>query len=209
MTTTEAQEEDLLGLVATPSQTAGPYLSIGTQWNANGRAVPEGTPGEIRLSGSVTDGAGVAVTAALLEFWQAGPDVRFGAGSGPPGRGVQAARWTGWTAWTGFTRALTNADGRYSMWTVKPGATALGDAAVLPEMEAPHINGSIFARGLLQRLVTRIYFGDEAERNAADPVLRGVADANERARLVATWIDGGYRFDIRLQGEEETPFFVP
>ena len=95
------------------------------------------------------------------------------------------------------------------MWTVKPGATALGDAAVSSEMEAPHINVSIFARGLLQRLVTRIYFGDEAERNAADPVLRGVADANERARLVATWIDGGYRFDIRLQGEEETPFFVP
>ena len=73
--------------------------------------------------------------------------------------------------------------------------------------QAPHIDVSVFARGLLKRVVTRIYFADEAERNATDPVLAGLSDPNARATLIADVTDDGYRFDVRLQGERETVFF--
>jgi protocatechuate 3,4-dioxygenase alpha subunit len=75
-------------------------------------------------------------------------------------------------------------------------------------MQAPHIDVSIFARGLLKRLVTRVYFSDEAEANAADPVLGSIADEAERRTLVAEVADGAAHFDIRLQGDEQTAFFV-
>ena len=74
--------------------------------------------------------------------------------------------------------------------------------------QAPHIDVSVFARGLLQRLVTRIYFPDEAEANVADPVLRSIADPVGRASLVAAPVGGELRFDIHLQGDEETVFFA-
>jgi protocatechuate 3,4-dioxygenase alpha subunit len=91
---------------------------------------------------------------------------------------------------------------------VKPGriASAPGDEAA---GEAPHVNVSIFARGLLQRLVTRIYFDDEQVANEQDPVLSGIGEPGRRGRLIAASSGDGYRFDIRLQGEEETPFFLP
>jgi protocatechuate 3,4-dioxygenase alpha subunit len=178
-----------VSLVPTPSQTAGPYVEIGMAWNSGGRIVPAGTPGELCVSGVVTDGEGTLVTDAALEFFQADPS------------GIYASRDVA-GGWTGFTRSLTDAAGRYVLWTVKPGRAA-GSA------EAPHVDVSIFARGLLQRLVTRIYFDDEQEANAEDPVLSAIADPATRSRLVAAAAPDGYRFDIRLQGEEETPFFVP
>ena len=75
-------------------------------------------------------------------------------------------------------------------------------------MQAPHIDVSVFARGLLKRLVTRVYFPDEAEANEADPVLSSIEDPEARATLVARQQDGALRFDIRLQGEGETTFFA-
>ncbi len=99
----------------------------------------------------------------------------------------------------GFTRALTDVKGHYAITTVKPGGVG---------PEAPHISISIFARGLQQRLVTHVYFADEAAANAADPVLAAI-DPARRSRLLAEPAPDGYRFDIVLQGEEETPFFVP
>jgi protocatechuate 3,4-dioxygenase alpha subunit len=190
-------------LVPTPSQTAGPFVEIGMRWNATGRLVPAGTPGEICLSGLVRDGAGAPVSDAALEFWQADPAGRY---DGYPGGGD----------WTGFARAFTGKDGRYVLFTVKPGAfRGAGDSA----REAPHVNISIFARGLLHRLVTRCYFDDEKEANAADPVLSSVADPPTRSRLLASLLETGnplatpgetaYRFDICLQGDAETPFFLP
>jgi protocatechuate 3,4-dioxygenase alpha subunit len=191
-----------MNLVPTPSQTAGPFVEIGMRWNASGRLVPAGTPGEICLSGLVADGAGAPVTDAALEFWQADP----------------AGRYDGHLAggdWTGFARAFTGKDGRYALFTVKPGAFQDGGASA---HEAPHVNISIFARGLLQRLVTRCYFEDQREANATDPVLSTV-DPPVRSRLLASRVETGnllaapgdtcYRFDICLQGDEETPFFFP
>jgi protocatechuate 3,4-dioxygenase alpha subunit len=97
----------------------------------------------------------------------------------------------------GFGRCPTDADGRWEIVTRKP-APAAG--------EAPHVAVAVFARGLLHRVPTRIYFGDEADANAADPLLCAL-DADRRATLIATAEDGAYRFDIHLQGDHETVFF--
>jgi protocatechuate 3,4-dioxygenase alpha subunit len=178
----------------TPSQTAGPFLHIGLSWPDGAEVVADGTAGSIVLRGRVTDGAGEPVTDALVETWQADADGRFAHPDDP--RGAVPARFRG------FGRAETDAGGRYRIRTVKPGPlpTSEGDA------EAPHVNVSVFARGLLDRVVTRCYFPDEETANAADPVLNRVPPAR-RATLVARAVDGGYEFDIRLQGDGETVFF--
>jgi len=174
----------------TPSQTAGPYLSIGTSWNAGGCVVPPGTDGSFTVTGRMTDGAGDPVTDALLEWWQADPAGRFPPGADP--------------GWSGFARSLTDPDGCFTLCTVKPGAVPSGDG----RLQAPHLDVSIFARGLLQRLVTRCYFDDEVTANASDPLLASL-DAPAASRLVARSSPEGYRLDVVLQGPEETPFFVP
>ena len=97
----------------------------------------------------------------------------------------------------GFGRCPTDEGGRWEIVTRKPQAAG---------GEAPHVAVAVFARGLLDRVPTRIYFADEAEANAADPLLAGL-DPERRATLVATAEDGGYRFDIHLQGDHETVFF--
>ena len=99
---------------------------------------------------------------------------------------------------------MTNDEGRYELVTLKPGPVPGPNG----QAQAPHIDVSVFARGLLKRLVTRIYFPDEAEANEADPVLSSVADPEARSGLVAVEEAGGLRFDITLQGDRETPFFV-
>jgi protocatechuate 3,4-dioxygenase alpha subunit len=105
---------------------------------------------------------------------------------------------------TGFGRCATDADGRFEFTTIKPGPVPGPD----DRRQAPHIDVSIFARGLLNRLVTRIYFPDEEQANAADPVLSLIEDEELRRTLVALPEDGALRFDIRLQGEGQTAFFV-
>jgi protocatechuate 3,4-dioxygenase, alpha subunit len=180
-------------LLPTPSQTAGPFVSIGTEWDAGGRLVEQGSPAAITVTGTVFDGRGEPVTDAMLEFWQADPEGHF-----PP----ETA-----STWTGFTRCLTDKEGRFRLVTVKPGSVPGPDG----EAQGPHIDVSLFARGLLQRLVTRVYFSDEVARNAADPLLAGLADASLASRLVANRAAEGsiYELDIRLQGDEETVFFTP
>jgi protocatechuate 3,4-dioxygenase alpha subunit len=144
----------------------------------------------------VLDGAGDPVPDALVETWQADPDGRFPHPDDPRG----AAQGEGFR---GFGRCPTDADGRWFIVTRKPGALPAPGGGV----EAPHLDVSVFARGLLDRVVTRCYFPDEAAANAADPVLAGIADAERRATLVATPEAGWLRFDIHLQGEHETVFF--
>jgi len=97
----------------------------------------------------------------------------------------------------GFGRCPTDVDGRWEIVTRKPAAA---------DGEAPHVAVAVFARGLLHRVPTRIYFGDEPEANDADPLL-STLDPERRATLVAAPEDGGYRFDIHLQGDHETVFF--
>ena len=172
----------------TPSQTAGPFLSIGVAWLEAERLVGPAAPGALRIHGRVLDGAGQPVPDAFVEIWQADAVGRF-----PPE-----------APWNGFGRSLTDGAGRFQFVTVKPAALPSPEGP-----EAPHIDVSIFARGLLQRLVTRIYFPDEGAANAADPVLRSIADAAARRSLVAVAEpDGSLRFDIHLQGPEETAFFA-
>ena len=169
-------------LESTPSQTVGPFLHIVMPWPDGPDVVAEGTPGAVRIVGRLTDGAGAPVPDGLVEVWQAGLSA---------GRG-------------GFGRCPTDADGGFWFRTVIPAASPAEDGTV----EAPHLDVSVFARGLLHRLVTRIYFPDEAAANAADPVLASL-DAGDRELLTAVAEpDGSLRFDIRLQGEPETPFFT-
>jgi protocatechuate 3,4-dioxygenase beta subunit len=97
----------------------------------------------------------------------------------------------------GFAQCATDAGGGFAIVTHKPARGGI---------EAPHLDVSLFARGLLRRLVTRAYFPDEAVANGSDPVLRSIADPAARATLVAVPEDGGLRFDIHLQGDDETVF---
>jgi protocatechuate 3,4-dioxygenase alpha subunit len=170
--------------MTTPSQTVGPYLSLGLPWADGPDVVPVGTKGEILIWGTVFDGAGATVPDAVIETWQADADGRFDHPDDPRGA-VPGFR--------GFGRCPTDADGSYAIRTVIPGA--------LPG-QAPHIDVSVFARGLMNRVVTRIYFADDAE----DPVLASVPE-ERRGTLIATQSGGGYRFDVRLQGQGETVFF--
>jgi protocatechuate 3,4-dioxygenase alpha subunit len=179
----------------TPAQTVGPFLSLALAWPDGPHVVGPGTPGAIRVGGRLLDGDGAPVTDAVVETWQADPAGRFDHPDDPRGP-VPGFR--------GFGRCLTNPDGEWHVVTCKPGA--LPAPGVRGGTEAPHLDVSIFARGLLHRLVTRIYFGDEEAANATDPVLRRL-DAPRRATLVAAPVDGGYTLDLRLQGPGETVFF--
>ena len=181
----------------TPAQTVGPYLSIGLYWPDGPYVVPEGTPEAFWIRGQIFDGAGAPVVDAMVESWQADPDGRFDHPDDPRG-----ARPPSVPGFRGFGRAETDADGRYALLTVRPGALP----APQGETEAPHLTLSVLGRGLLHRLVTRIYFPDEAA-NAADPVLRAV-DPDRRDTLLARPAPDGFQFDIRLQGEHETVFFA-
>lgn len=180
----------------TPSQTVGPYFAIGLPWGAGPYAVAEGAPGAIRIAGMVYDGAGEPVPDHLIETWQADPDGRFADlhDHGEPSQ-LQGFR--------GFARcAAEDGDGSFEIFTVKPGPVAGPGGS----MQAPHIDVSVFARGMLCRCVTRIYFADEPAANQADPVL-SLVPADRVQTLLAQPTDDGYRFDIRLQGPGETVFF--
>ena len=174
----------------TPSQTIGPFFGFALPFAAGPTVIPAGTPGAIRLTGRLLDGSGDPVPDGLIETWQADPDGRF------PRAGDA-------TAFRGFGRCPTDGDGWYTIVTLKPGGVLTPRGA----RHAPHVALSVFARGLLKRVVTRVFFPDERTANEADPVLASVADAAARATLVAAPMVGGYRFDIRLQGEGETVFF--
>jgi protocatechuate 3,4-dioxygenase alpha subunit len=182
----------------TPSQTVGPYFAMRLPWPEGPRIVPEGTPGAVTIYGRLLDGAGQPVPDGLIETWQARPDGRIAHPADPRGPvpgGDQDFR--------GFARCPTGHDGTWAITTLKPGPTPAGDGTT----EAPHLNISVFARGLLDRVVTRLYFPDEHHANDADPVLATVP-AHRRHTLIATPAEPGHlRFDIHLQGPNETIFF--
>ncbi|MEO6793370.1 MAG: protocatechuate 3,4-dioxygenase subunit alpha [Mycobacterium sp.] len=173
-------------LAATPGQTIGPFFGNALPFDRSNELVPPDTPDAIRLHGTVTDGAGAPVPDALLEIWQADRD-----GAVPTATG--SLRRDDWT-FTGWGRAETDADGHYSFTTLKPGA---------PQQSTPFIAVNVFARGLLNRLFTRAYLpGDQLY---ADRLLSSVP-AGRRHTLIAVPDEHGFRFDIRLQGAEETIF---
>jgi protocatechuate 3,4-dioxygenase alpha subunit len=181
----------------TPSATVGPYLAIGLTWPDGAWAAAEGSEGAFWIRGRVLDGAGHLVPDAMIETWQADPDGRFDTPEDPRG----ASQYPGFR---GFARSHTNEPpGEFAVFTLKPGRVPDGEGG----LQAPHIDVSVFARGMLDRVVTRIYFADEAEANAEDAVLRGLTDEQRRTLVAAPSADG-YTFDIHLQGERETVFFA-
>lgn len=181
----------------TPSQTVGPFFSHALPWPDGPWVVAEDHPDAVVLTGRVYDGDGAPVPDALVETWQADPDGRF---AHPEDAGGGEAR----PAFRGFGRCPTDAEGRYRVVTLKPGVVPGPDGCP----QAPHVDVSVFARGLLDRLVTRVYFPDEPDANAADPLLASLADEAARATLVAVPEDGALRFDVHLQGEHETVFLA-
>jgi protocatechuate 3,4-dioxygenase alpha subunit len=181
-------------LPRTPSQTIGPFFEVGLPWPDGPFVVAEGTFGAVWLRGHVLDGMGDPVPDAMVEIWQADPDGRFDHPDDP--RGAVAG-------FRGFGRCSTDVEGRFAFLTLKPGAVPGLDGPA----QAPHVDVSVFARGLLTRLVTRIYFPEDEATHADDPVLASLTDPSARATLMAAREEDGYRFDIRLQGDRETVFF--
>jgi protocatechuate 3,4-dioxygenase alpha subunit len=180
-------------LTYTPGQTVGPFLGLGLPYPGGSDLVDAAHPQAVRLHGTVYDGAGVGVPDALVELWQ--PDT---AGRIP--RRAGSLRRDG-TAFTGWGRSATDAAGHYAFTTLAPGSASDG--------RPPFFAIVVFARGLLDRLFTRAYLPDGDLD--ADPILATV-DAGRRATLlcVAESDSGrpGYRFDIHLQGPNETVFLV-
>ena len=148
-----------MALQLTPSQTVGPYYAIGMTWEDGAFVVPEGEDGAFWLRGRVFDGDGEPIPDGLIETWQADPAGHYNHPDDPRGAA---------TGFRGFARAPTGKDGTFAIHTVKPGPVPGPGGA----LQAPHLAMSVFARGLLNRVVTRVYFPDEPEANAADPVLK-------------------------------------
>ncbi|MCA4997879.1 protocatechuate 3,4-dioxygenase subunit alpha [Tsukamurella tyrosinosolvens] len=184
----------------TPSQTVGPYLHIGLPWSDGPDVVPPGAVGGIKVSFTLLDGAGKPITDALVETWQADAAGRFAHDDDPRGR---AAPYP--AGFRGFGRAVADETGVVVVHTIKPGTLPAEDGRT----EAPHIDVGIFARGMLERLVTRMYFPDEADANAADPVLSTIPE-RRRSALIAEATPDGYHLHIVVQGDNglETPFFL-
>lgn len=179
----------------TPSQTVGPFLSIGLTWPGGRFVVPADTEGAITISGVVYDGAGAPVVDGIVETWQADPDGHFDHPADPAG-GATALK-----GFLGFGRCSTDtATGAFEIVTVKPGA--LGDG------QAPHLDVSVFARGLLDRVVTRIYFPDERVANAVDPLLASLSAARGATLVAHDAGPGALTWDVHLQGPDETVFLA-
>lgn len=179
----------------TPSQTAGPFFSdCLLRDDARVIAPPEVGGTHVRLEGTVRDGAGEPVEDALIEVWQADANGRY---RHPADAGLDS----GARGFVGWGRTGTE-HGSFWFETIKPGCVPWGTE----EFQAPHLVMNVFARGLLDLLTTRMYFEDEPG-NDRDPLLQSLPP-NRRATLLARRVSADlYRFDIVLQGEDETVFF--
>lgn len=219
----------------TASQTAGPYVHIGLAPGAAGFRIFERELGKditgpnargerIRIEGIVFDGAGAPVKDVLIEVWQANAEGIYPHPEDPRSGEIEPG-------FRGWGRTISDFEtGLWSFETIKPGPVpgrtgpapkrrtseddqidAHGRAQQALRPMAPHLNLWIVARGINIGLNTRMYFADESEANAADPVLALIEQAGRRATLLAHRSEGEgvatYRFDIRLQGDGETVFF--
>ncbi len=178
-------------MTSTPSQTVGPFFAYALPYEGGERLVALDDPDAVRIAGTVLDGDGEPVGDALIEIWQAN---RHGRYRHPEDTREELPLEDGFT---GFGRCATDDDGRFEFVTVKPGAA---------DGQAPHVSVCVLGRGLLRHLNTRIYFPDEPEANAADPLLASIEDDALRQTLIAQPRDGVLTFDIHLQGEHQTAF---
>ncbi len=217
--TVDNQSPELFG--RTPSQTVGPFFHYGLPWKGGadlagksemGARVdlvppdhyvlnvsqPSGTPqGEvIEISGRVLDGEGQPVPDAMIEIWQANAAGRY---ASPADRRDDVPLDPNFI---GFGRSSTSAEGEYRFRTIRPGRVpGPGNS-----LQAPHLAVSVFARGLLNRLATRLYFAD-GEGNDTDPVLSALPEKRRDTLIATRAADGSWRLDIVLQGDNETVFF--
>lgn len=180
----DIRDQDEAGFGITPSQTVGPYVHIGLTREGSEIIAPEGTADTVEVTFSVIDGNGDPVADAMIEIWQTRPDGTYNTDE------VEGFR--------GLGRGMVNETGSVTFTTLRPGAT---------EEEAAHLKVGVFARGMLERLYTRLYFPEND--NSSDPVLE-LVDAARRDLLIAEPVDGGYRKTIVMQHADpgkETPFF--
>ena len=185
-----------MSLHATTSQTIGPYLRIGLEWMVIEELAPQGVAGErVRIEGRVLDADGKPVNDAAVEIWQANSQGKYASPEDTQDKAVDPR-------FRGYGRSLTDNAGAFRFRTIKPGRVPGPDG----KLQAPHLNMTIFMRGLLKQLVTRMYFPDDAA-NADDAVL-ALVPAERRATLVAKKKgDGLLEWNVILQGRNETVFF--
>lgn len=198
----------------TPSQTVGPFFAYGLtpkgrcEWDPNGSYSWKETVGDnlitpdvggdrIRIEGTVLDGDGVPINDAMIEIWQADAQGRYA--------NPRDSRSLPNTQFKGFGRSATDKNGVFSFETIKPGPVPGPNG----KAQAPHIVVCVYSRGMLRQIYTRLYFPDE-KANDADPVL-ALVPVDRRGTLIAHKESRGgqplYRFNIRVQGEDETVFF--
>lgn len=180
----------------TSSQTVGPYLHIGLNWLITDNLVESGTTGDpITIEGRIVDADGAPVDDALIEIWQANAHGRYAHPDDT--RDVPLD-----PGFHGFGRVATNASGGFRFTTLKPGRVPASNGL----LQAPHINVTIFMRGMLKQLATRIYFPDEPA-NTDDRVL-ALVPPDRRGTLIATRIgEHAFSWNVVLQGDGETVFF--
>lgn len=192
---TDAATPEAGPAIASASQTAGPYWHLidFPEWADTTRHFGDAPPpGErITLTGRITDGAGNPVGDAMVEIWHADPEGRYPDPDGRPG------------AFQGFGRCATRPDGSFRFVTLKPGPVPLGGQERANAVQAPHVALTVFARGLLSHLSTRLYFAGET-LNDGDPVLNAVAPARRGTLIAQATSPGVWTLDLRLQGEGET-----
>jgi protocatechuate 3,4-dioxygenase alpha subunit len=187
-----------MSLQATTSQTIGPFFEIGLHWLVQNSLAEDGVAGErVRIEGRVLDGDGVPVPDAFLEVWQANAHGKYAHPEDSQPKPIDPK-------FMGYGRIPTNREGIFRFTTIKPGPVPGPDG----NEQAPHLLVSVFMRGLLRRLVTRVYFPDEP-LNAADYILK-LVEPERRSTLIAKRISGhpgALEWNVILQGSNETVFF--
>jgi protocatechuate 3,4-dioxygenase alpha subunit len=187
-----------MSLETTGSQTIGPYLHIGLAWLVTDDLAPQGVTGDrVTIEGRIVDGDGKPVNDAVVEIWQANAHGRYAHPDDTQEKPLDPH-------FKGFGRVFTDEDGRFRFATIKPGSVPAAGG----RMQAPHLNVTIFMRGILKQLITRMYFANDPA-NADDPVLASVPQAR-RETLMAIPLAGSagaLEWNVVMQGNAETVFF--
>lgn len=184
-----------MSLRMTGSQTVGPFFKIGLSWLYRADIGGSARAGErVRIRGVVYDGDGLPIPDAVIEIWQADAQGRYA--TSPDGQATAEAELMG------FGRVPTDAHGAYELRTVKPGPVPHPSGS----LQAPHLSVTVFMRGLLKPVCSRLYFPDEPS-NAQDPVLLAVPEARRATLIARKGPENVLEWDVRMQGANETVFF--
>jgi protocatechuate 3,4-dioxygenase, alpha subunit len=185
-----------MSLRASTSQTIGPFLRIGLEWMQIEDLAPQGVAGQrLRIEGRIVDAEGNPVNDAAVELWQANSHGKYASPEDAQDKPLDSG-------FRGYGRSLTDDSGRFRFRTIKPGRVPGPEG----KLQAPHVLITIFMRGLLKQLVTRMYFPDEPS-NADDPILTLVPPERRATLIAAKTGDGELEWNVKLQGRNETVFF--